>query len=471
MNKVSFVFLLLYTFSTSAQEVISIDTKRISPQEVGIYDEDLLSANFHEGRRNALRELMEDNSVAVLFSAPIRNRSNDVDYEYHQDPNFYYLTGLREPHSAIVIFKEERKINGVLTNEILFVQDRDPSSEVWTGKRLGVNGALQLLGVKNVYSGKKFRKIDFLPDSLSRVYYIKDKGDIRNMIGKSDLFDLQKHFKSQIDSLDGIAKSYKLSKWLAKLRQDKQEEELVLMRKAIDITCKAQTELMKGLEPGMKEYQTEALVEFHFKYEGAEYTGFPSIHGSGENSCILHYTENRRPMANNDLLVSDIGAEYHGYTADVTRTLPLNGKYSEEQKLIYNLVLEAQDSGIAYCLEGKSFWDPHSAAMEVISNGLIELGIIEDKKDVRKYFMHGTSHYLGLDVHDPGDYSNLSAGEVITVEPGVYIAAGSPCHEKWWNIGIRIEDDILITKESPENLSDCVPRSIEEIERLMEGKY
>jgi Xaa-Pro aminopeptidase len=189
--------------------------------------------------------------------------------------------------------------------------------------------------------------------------------------------------------------------------------------------------------------------------------------GSGENSCVLHYTSNRKPLEKNDLLVSDIGAEYHGYTADVTRTLPVNGKFSEEQKIIYNIVLEAQKTGIQQCKKGNKFWDPHDAATKVIASQLIKLGIIDKAYKVKEYFMHGSSHYLGLDVHDAGLFGSLEAGNVITVEPGIYIPEGSNCDPKWWNIGVRIEDDILITETEPVILSAKAPREIVEIEQLM----
>ena len=218
----------------------------------------------------------------------------------------------------------------------------------------------------------------------------------------------------------------------------------------------------------MTEYQTEAIVEYVFKHHGAEYPGFPSIQGSGENSCILHYTSNRKPLYSNNLLVSDIGAEYHGYTADVTRTLPVDGKFSPEEKAIYNIVLEAQQAGIDACKKGNKFWDPHKAAQAVIAKRLLELGIIKHSYEVNKYFIHGTSHYLGLDVHDAGLYNSLQPGNVITVEPGIYIPAGSDCDPKWWNIGVRIEDDILITEDQPEVLSSKAPRKVEEIENLMQ---
>jgi len=226
---------------------------------------------------------------------------------------------------------------------------------------------------------------------------------------------------------------------------------------------------MKNIQPDMAEYETEAIIEYVFKKNGAEYPGFPSIQGSGENSCILHYTSNRRPLKNGGLLVSDVGAEYHAYTADVTRTIPPSGKFSKEERLIYKLVLDAQDAGIEVSRAGNTFWEPHRAALKVITDGLMKLKIIEDASEVGNYFMHGTSHYLGLDVHDAGLYMPLAPNQVITVEPGIYIAEGSNCDPKWWNIGVRIEDDILITTGEPENLSARAPRSIDEIEKLMQS--
>jgi Xaa-Pro aminopeptidase len=223
----------------------------------------------------------------------------------------------------------------------------------------------------------------------------------------------------------------------------------------------------------MTEYQAQALVEFVFMKNGARGPGFPSIVGAGENSCILHYITNRKPLESHDLMVVDIGAEYHGYTADVTRTMPVNGKYSPEQRKIYELVQKAQQAGVEVCKPGVGFREPHKVATEIISKGLVDLGIIKEAQEVRKYFMHGTSHYLGLDVHDPGTYELLEENMVITVEPGIYIAENSDCDPKWWNIGVRIEDDILITATGYENLSTCVPRNISEIEKLMQekGKY
>ena len=257
---------------------------------------------------------------------------------------------------------------------------------------------------------------------------------------------------------------------MAKLREIKTKEEMYLLRKAISITCDAQSELMKVLKPEMKEYQAEAVVEAIFKLNGAEYPGYPSIVGAAENSCILHYTTNRKTMKGNHLLLSDVGAEYHGYTADVTRTIPVDGKYSEEEKIIYNIVLEAQNKAIEACKVGNPFYITNTIATTVVSQRLQELGIIKSPLGMRRYFMHGTSHYLGLDVHDPGTRGVFQPNTVITVEPGIYIKEGSPCDPKWWNIGVRIEDDILITNDEPENLSGCVPRTVDEIEALMKKK-
>ncbi|PKP51406.1 MAG: Xaa-Pro aminopeptidase [Bacteroidetes bacterium HGW-Bacteroidetes-12] len=461
--------LLFFSATTIAQEEKPIVLTEI-PQQYE-YDKDLLPAEFFAKNRQALRDKMPANSVAVFFANPVRNRSNDVDFEYHQDPNFYYLTGLREPNAMLVIYKDQQNFSDNLsTKEILFLQKRNPKNEQWTGKRLGIDGALNFLKVETAIETQNFASFEAEFNTFDNIFVFQIPEDIRTSKEKDDLYTLIKLFNLKTESSSDKIDNVLLGSILAELRQIKSKEEIILLRKAIDITCEAQIELMKSLKPGMKEYESEAIVEYFFKKNGAEYPGFPSILGSGENSCVLHYTTNRKILGENDLLVSDIGAEYHGYTADVTRTLPAKGIFSKEQKIIYNIVLEAQQAGIDACLKGNKFWDPHQAATEVISNRLLELGIIDKKINVRKYFMHGTSHYLGLDVHDAGLYGPLTPGNVITVEPGIYIPEGSDCDPKWWNIGVRIEDDILITDGEPENLSAKAPRKIEEIEALMKEK-
>ncbi len=456
---------LLAASSLTAQEV---EKKQIKQQQHDHrYDEDLLTREFHAERREALRDLLPENSVAVVFAAPVRNRSNDVDYEYHQNPDFYYLTGVVEPHAMVMIFKDIQKVDGKKVDEIIYVQERDPSAETWNGKRLGTEGTQKALGFEVVGANYQFAESTFDFSKLDHVYFTHPGNDVRDDKQKrGDLASLTKHFLKKTGKLETVD-SRQLSSWMAELREIKLEEEMRLLREAINMTCDAQTELMRALEPGMKEFQSEAIVEYVFKKNGAEYPGFPSILGGGENSCILHYTTNRKPLINGDLLVSDIGAEYHGYTADVTRTIPVDGHYSEEEAIIYNIVLEAQNAGIDACKVGNKFYDPHTAATQIIAKKLLELGIIKKSFEVQNYFMHGTSHYLGLDVHDAGLYGALKPGNVITVEPGIYIPEGSDCDPKWWNIGVRIEDDILITENGPENLSAKAPRTIEEIEALM----
>ena len=433
----------------------------LSGQGIGssLYDADLLSKEFHVERRNALRKLLSDSSAAVFFSATIKNRSNDVDFEFHQDPNFGYLTGLNEPDAMLILLKNEMQIGNVTTNEILFLKERDPKSERWTGRLLGTEGAKNILGIQHAYPSESFPEFKIVFSKFKKVYLFDEKD--------KEASELQKQFSKKFLFTKGIAETYEIKDMMAKLREIKSNEELVLMRKAISITCDGIKEAMKSLEPGMHEYDVEAVAEYVFKSKGAEDVGYPSIVGAGENSCILHYETNRKKLVSGDMLVSDVGAEYHGYSADVTRTYPVSGKFSENQKIIYNIVLEAQQAAIAKCKPGNDFRAPHKAGMEVIQKRLLEAGVIKQSSEVAKYFFHGTSHYLGLDVHDLGMYAHLQPNNVITVEPGIYIPFGSDCDEKWWGIGVRIEDDVLITETEPEVLSSCVPKTVEEIESLM----
>ena len=460
------IYLFLFSFlNLTSQENSILTISNLRPDTLGIYDTDLLPPIFHKERRKLVRTFMPENSMAIFCSAKNMLRANDVDFEFHQDPNFYYLTGLNEPNSILVLFKNPYLFDKDTITELLLIKERNLNSETWVGKKLGIKGSELLLNVQRSYNIDNFKldMFNFLEiDSL----FIHDNFNMSESV-----------FPIHNDSVlvDTLGTKLKVNNtlifnWLAELREIKTKEEMVLLRKAISITCDAQTELMKVLKPGMKEFQAEAVVEAIFKLNGAEYPGYPSIVGAAENSCILHYTTNRKTMKGNHLLLSDVGAEYHGYTADVTRTIPVDGKYSEEEKTIYNIVLEAQNKAIKECKVGNPFYITNTIATTVVSQRLQELGIIKSPHEIRRYFMHGTSHYLGLDVHDPGTGGDFQANTVITVEPGIYIKEGSPCDPKWWNIGVRIEDDILITEGEPENLSGCVPRTIEEIESTMKAK-
>jgi len=279
--------------------------------------------------------------------------------------------------------------------------------------------------------------------------------------------------RRRTELLAGRSEGSMLDIVLADLRTVKTDEEMALLQRAIDITTDAHRAVMTQVQPGWTEYEIEALVEYTFKRGGSEHPGFPSIVGSGENSTILHYETNRRTTRPGDVVVIDIGAEFHGYTADVTRTIPLSGRYTPEQREIYQIVYDAQEAGIRAARSGSPFSAPHEAAVRVLAEGLARVGLISGPNDMvglRRFFMHGTSHYLGLDVHDVGNGGPLLPGTVITVEPGIYIAAADDIDPKWWNIGVRIEDDILITNGGPRVLSDGVPRQIDEIERLMSSR-
>jgi Xaa-Pro aminopeptidase len=430
------------------------------------YDNDLLSKEFHKSRRQALRELLPEGSVAIFFSSSQLTRSNDVEYPFHQDPDFYYLSGCLEPEAVLMIFKEKQKLGENYADEIIFIQGRDPSREIWTGPLLGVEGAKKFLGFEAPRINSDFKDVEFSFNKFKTIFYKRSDEMGSGKSCENHPFWNVFSSKASLSTASNI-NNKGLRTFMAALREVKSDEELKLIRNAIDITNMAHISLMSTLKPGMTEYQSQAQIEFIFKKSGCESAAFPSIVGGGKNSCILHYETNRKTLLDSELLVVDIGAEYHGYAADITRTLPVNGKFTAEQKKIYELVFAAQEAGIRACLAGNEFGEPGKQAKNIIAKGLMDLGIIQKETDHSIYFMHGTSHYLGLDVHDIGTYGKLSAGNIITVEPGIYIPEGSDCDRKWWNIGIRIEDDILITSKVPLNLSEKAPRTVEEIEKMM----
>ena len=498
-----------------------------------------LSKEFHKKNRQQLREKLPNNSVAVYFSAPVRNRANDVDFEYHQDPNFYYLTGWDEPHAVLLVYNTPQTDEEGTYSEKLYVRDRDARNEMWNGRQLGVSGALKM-GFDRVVNKTEFSKqaLDF--DRFDTVLMFDFENDVRNRDNDtSDLYDLQKHFKKQInypDDFDAtryrlyqqirtvnkeevpslkrkisymitsdktleddpviqdflkidektvltdlktrsayLLKDYnfdidQLSYIMASLREKKSPEEIILLKKAIRISAQGQIEVMKAIHPEMTEREVQGIHQLVFKIYGAAHEGYPSIVGAGDNACVLHYVTNDKTDLKKQLILMDLGAEYRGYTADVTRTIPVSGIFSPEQRAIYQIVFDAQTAGINAAINGTTFRAVSEATNEVVQKGLLALGLIEKKEEYRRYLPHGISHHIGLDVHDPGLYDKLSPSMVITVEPGIYIPEGSPCDPKWWNIGIRIEDDILITETAPINLSSNAPRSWKDIEAMMAKK-
>ena len=436
---------------------------------------DDLGSEFHKKKRQEFREQMPQNSIAFFFTAPIMKRSNDTDFMYHQDPNFYYLSGWREPHGVLVIFKDDQQDNNGLYNEILYVREKNEYREMWDGRRLGLNGAKQM-GFDRVKLRSNFIKDPFQIQNFSNVLSMDVRDDVRDFKDdKYDLYDIQNKFleiiddKEELSGLGDIKKEFKNSSVyniMSSLRQTKDSLEIKLLTKAIKISSLAQIEVMKAIHGEMTEREVQGIHEFIYRKYGAAHEGYNSIVGAGANSCILHYVTNEDINIDNELILMDLGAEYRGYTADVTRTIPVNGKFSPEQKEIYDLVYESQEEAIKKAIIGNTFNDIYVESLEIISQGLIKLGIINDPKEARKYYPHGVSHHIGLDVHDPGSRT-LEKNMVITVEPGIYIPENSDCDPKWWNIGVRIEDDILITDTEPINLSVDAPRSSNEIEKIM----
>ncbi|WP_121808406.1 aminopeptidase P family protein [Mucilaginibacter kameinonensis] len=495
---------------------------------------DYLSKEFHAGRRQALRDLMPANSVTVIFSYPEQVFSNDVNYVYHPNPDLYYFSGYKEPNSVLLVFKDMQADGDSSYNEVLFVRHRDAGREQWTGRRLGVEGAKSQLGFKRVYNGEDFAKFPVDFKKFANVYYdnlpedvtgdgstgelkkliaafrtkagipdvdrqaVSDMNLIANRTTPQNLSRMVTFFKSRYnndltkasplvqellakpDSATLMAVKAKIGNTLggtagfgaftSKLRGVKTTEELAVLKKAIQISSLAHLEVMKAVKPSMSEREVEGIMTYVHKRYGAEDEGYAPIVGAGANGCILHYEENSATKINNQLLLMDVGAEYHGYSADVTRTVPANGKFTEEQKAIYQLVYDAQEEIFKLCKAGVPYASLEQKSAEVLTAGLIKLGIIKNASEVRRYYPHGCSHHLGLDVHDKGGRGNLEENWVITVEPGIYIPAGSPCDKKWWNIGIRIEDDVQIGKDGGTNLSIDAPRKWQDVEKAATEK-
>ena len=437
----------------------------------------VLDASFHKERRDMVVDKLPPNSISVIFSAPIRNRSNDVDHPYHQNPNFYYLTGFQEAHAVLVLLGTPTEIEGVSVQEILFVRDRDPYYALWEGDIKGPEATQKEFGIDEVLSTTSFSSFLSSLQGVNDIYHFPLFSDVRDHPRNAfDLFALQAAFtKFILEQTESSKPEHSsvtidqetLPAIVGSLREIKTEREIAILKQAVAMSAIGQIEVMKAIHPEISERELQGIHEFVFKKYGAKHVGYPSIVGAGTHGCVLHYTANTSDQVGNQLVLMDVGAEFQNYTADVTRTIPANGKFTEEQAKIYNLVLAAQNAGIEASVVGAPFYDPHRVARSVIQQGLTDLGIISTAEETRAYFPHGTSHYIGLDVHDPGTYGPLQANSVITVEPGIYIPPNSSCDPKWWGIAIRIEDDILITPKGPVNLSEAAPRNIEEIEKMI----
>ena len=459
-----FVMLILWTLDGLAQI-----------QNYSLYDTDLMSPAAFKARREKVMKEIGEGSVAFFYSAPERIRNNDVEYQYRQNDNFYYLTGMNEPNSVLALVsngvnvrdsKDSTKMMSV--KEILFVQPRDPMRESWTGRRLGPEGAMAVLGFQYALNSNQLRNwIGRLSFGSKIVYVPAFSSDFSGEIAEltKPLRDAMTRFSASVEFRDPTL-------LVTKMRAVKSPEEIAMIQKAVDISCDAHRQVMMSAEPGMYEYELQALFEYVFHREGAEYPAYPCIVGGAENSVILHYNTNRKKLNSGDLVVMDCGAEYHNYAADVTRTIPINGSFSDAQREIYEIVLQAQEEAIKMIKPGVDFQtDVQGKAVEVIQNGLLKLGIIKTREEYRRFLTHGVGHPVGLWVHDVGSRGKLDPGMVWTVEPGIYIPDGVPgVDPRYHNIGVRIEDCVLVTEDGHKLLSASAPRTIEEIERLMEKR-
>ena len=425
-------------------------------------------------RRKQLMRMLGEGGIAVLPSAPVKLRSRDVEYRYRQDSDFYYLTGFPEPNAVAVL--APGRGNG---EYLLFCRERDREREQWDGSRAGPDGAVSAYGADDAFP------IDDIDDILPGL--LESRGRVYYSMGMYPDFDRRvtewiRSLRSRgVAGTQGPQEFVALDHLLHDMRLYKSRAEISAMRRAAKIAVAAHRRAMTMIRPGLFEYEVEAEYLHEFRRHDATASYSPIV-GGGANACILHYVENGAELKAGDLLLIDAGCEYDYYASDVTRTLPVSGRYSAEQRALYEIVLDAQAAAIEKTRAGNHWNEPHDAAVRAITKGLKKLGLLEGTLPklvksgaYREFFMHRTGHWLGMDVHDVGDYKVddewrlLEAGMVTTVEPGIYVSAKSRAPARWRNIGIRIEDDVAVTRDGPDVLSKGLPSDPDEIERVMAG--
>jgi Xaa-Pro aminopeptidase len=430
--------------------------------------------DLYQKRRAQLATAMRS-GVAIIPTAPERARNRDAHYPYRFDSYFYYLTGFREPDAVLVV------IAGATAKSILFCRDKDPEREIWDGFRYGPEVARATFGFDEAHS---IQQLDALAPE-----FMADRGTLYCHLGADSGWDarvtgwlngVRGRARTGVRAPDEIKDVHGL---LDEMRVIKSPEELAVMRRAAGITAGAHRRAMRAARPGRTEYEIEAELLHEFRRHGAQAPAYTPIVAAGERACVLHYVENDGELNNGDLLLIDAGCEVDGYAADVTRTFPVNGKFSGPQRDVYDLVLAAQSAAIAAVKLGNSWDAPHRAAVETLAQGMIDLKLLQgslagvmETEAYRKYYMHRTGHWLGLDVHDAGDYKRdgewrvLKPGMVLTVEPGCYIRPGTGVPERFAGIGIRIEDDVAVTDGGVEVLTNDAPKQIADIEAWMSSR-
>ena len=426
---------------------------------------------IYKNRRNNLKDLLPENSVLLIPGADTQYRNADSSFPFRQDSNFYYMSGFCEPASLMAIVNNKDGINS-----IVFVPPKDKVKEIWDGYRAGPIGAVEDFLFDKAFDNTHIDTM--LPDILH------GSEQVLYPIGKKSGFDQKViDWTTAASSKDRHSKSINImdaSSLIGNIRLIKDDHEIDLIRKACDISAEAHIAAMKAVKEGDSEQNIEGLYIHEFSKRGARYPAYNPIVAGGENACVLHYVENNQMLNDSDLLLVDAGCEYEMYAADITRTFPVSGKFSEEQLKVYEIVLEAMNAAIDCVKEGNSVMKPQEISEKVITEGLVKIGLLEgDPEELHKsgaykdFYMHKIGHWLGLDVHDAGDYMEGSdfmkfkPGMITTIEPGIYISSSMDVDDKWKGIGVRIEDDILVTKDGNENLTKKVPSDPHEIESLM----
>jgi Xaa-Pro aminopeptidase len=434
--------------------------------------------NF-SNHRHALLQGMSDNSIAVIPSAKLQVRNRDADFPFRQSSDFFYLTGFTEDNACLVLIKKlNENTNKVEQQAILFCQPKVKEMEIWTGYRLGQEAAITGLAMDQAFAIEDLdQQLPNLMSDCEQVYGLwgSDKQWDQTLIAAIENVKLKTR-----TGVSAPTALLAIEPLLHELRLMKSDAEIVLMKTAADLSAQAHINAMEAVTPGMYEYQLEGLMRNHCAQNGSRFDAYTSIVGSGHNACILHYNDNNQKINDGDLVLIDAGCEINHYASDITRTFPANGKFSDEQKALYQLVLDSQLAAIAEVKPGNTFNHPHEAALKVLTQGLVDLGLLIgdvatliEKEAYKPFYMHKTGHWIGLDVHDVGAYKikgkwrELKPGMVLTVEPGLYVAPDdTSVDEKWRGIGIRIEDDILVTETGHQVLSENVPKSVVDIEAL-----
>ncbi|RBO12012.1 Xaa-Pro aminopeptidase [Pantoea sp. 3_1284] len=425
-------------------------------------------------RRQALITQMAPGSAALIFAAPEVTRSNDTEYSYRQNSDFWYFTGFNEPQALLVLIKSDEHHN----HSVLFNRIRDLTAEVWSGRRLGQEAVPAKLGVDRALPWDDIgEQLHLLLNGLDVVYHAQGEYGYADQLLFSALEKLRRGFRQNLSAPASVTD---WRPWVHEMRLFKSAEEIEMLRQAGKISALAHTRAMQQCRPGMYEYQLEGEIHHEFSRHGARFPSYNTIVGSGENGCILHYTENESAMRDGDLVLIDAGCEFHGYAGDITRTFPVNGRFTPPQREIYDIVLASLHKALSMFRPGVSIHEVNDEVVHIMITGLVDLGILDGNIDElfeaqahRPFFMHGLGHWLGLDVHDVGDYGTpsrdrvLEPGMVLTVEPGLYIAPDASVPPQYRGIGVRIEDDIVITATGHENLTDSVVKDPDAIEALM----